>query len=233
MHSVKFMVAILDRSLCETYIEICKGLHIPITLTVRCHGTAQRVMLDYLGLERTEKRLLFSIVPSLLSRQLMREIVRKLKIDRPGSGVAALLPIQSVAGNRMMAYLSEENLPINVSEEHQMQEAPYELIVAIANNGYTEMVMDAARSAKATGGTVVHAKGTGMERAEKFFGVSLAEEKEMVFIIARRQDKANIMRAIIKNAGMRSEAGSIVFSLPVSHVEGLHLPDDDDESIDQ
>lgn len=47
----------------------------------------------------------------------------------------------------------------------------------IANQGYTELVMDAARAAHAPGGTVIHAKGTGAEKAEKFFGVSLAKEK--------------------------------------------------------
>ena len=60
----------------------------------------------------------------------------------------------------------------------------HELIMAIMNEGYSDTVMDAARSAGAGGGTVLHAKGTGRARAEKFFGVSLADEKDVVYINA-------------------------------------------------
>ena len=48
---------------------------------------------------------------------------------------------------------------------------------------YTEKVMDAARQAGAAGGTVVHAKGTGAKYA-KFFGLTLADEKEMIYIVS-------------------------------------------------
>lgn len=51
------------------------------------------------------------------------------------------------------------------------------MIIAVANQGYIEPIMEAARSAGAGGGTVIHAKGTGMEGMGKFFGVSLAAEK--------------------------------------------------------
>ena len=64
-----------------------------------------------------------------------------------------------------------------------MKETKYELLVIVTNLGYTELVMDAARGAGAGGGTVIHAKGTGMEKAEQFLGVKLAAEKEMVLIV--------------------------------------------------
>ena len=103
------------------------------------------------------------------------------------------------------------------------KENTHELIVAIANRGSMDLVMRAARSAGATGGTVLHAKGTGMELAKKFFGVSLASEKEMVLILAREADKRPIMKAVMSEAGIQSPAQSIVFSLPVGEVSGLRL----------
>ena len=97
----------------------------------------------------------------------------------------------------------------------------HELIMAIMNEGYSDTVMDAARSAGAGGGTVLHAKGTGSTRGEKFFGVSLADEKDMVYIIAHADEKAAIMRAISEKAGPGTRAGAICFSLPISSVAGL------------
>ena len=86
--------------------------------------------------------------------------------------------------------------------------------------------MDAARGAGAYGGTVIHARGTGMEKAEQFLGFSLASEKEMIFIVAQKEQKNNIMKAIMENAGSDSRAKSIVFSLPVTDTAGLRLIED-------
>lgn len=94
-------------------------------------------------------------------------------------------------------------------------------IVVIANQGSTDLVMDAAREAGATGGTVIHAKGTGTDLVRKFFGVSIASEQEMVFILARSEAKKPIMKAIMAKAGIQSAAQSLVFSLPVGDIAGL------------
>ena len=101
----------------------------------------------------------------------------------------------------------------------------YELIIAIYQKGYTDTVMDAARSAGAGGGTTIRAKGTGAKTAEKFFGISLAEEKEIVFIVSDVNKKKDIMRAIMHEAGTNTPAHALVFSLPVSETAGFRFAD--------
>ena len=96
----------------------------------------------------------------------------------------------------------------------------HEAILCIVNSGFSEAVMDAAKKAGARGGTVVKAKGTGAEIA-KFFGVSISEEKEMVYIVASRKGRDDIMRAIMEKAGRNTEAHGVVFSLPVDKVIGI------------
>lgn len=81
--------------------------------------------------------------------------------------------------------------------------------------------MDAARAAGATGGTAVHAKGTGTELAKKFFGVSLAAEKELIFILSAAETRKPIMKAIMEKAGMQTDAQALAFSLPVTDLAGL------------
>ena len=104
----------------------------------------------------------------------------------------------------------------------------HELLVVITNQGYTDQVMDAARGAGATGGTTIHAKGTGTELAKKFFGVSLAAEKELVLIVAKEEHRRPIMKAIMAQAGMTTPAQSLVFSLPVSDLAGLRQLEEED-----
>lgn len=89
--------------------------------------------------------------------------------------------------------------------------------------------MEAARSAGAHGGTVIHAKGTGMQAADKFMGVSLAIEKEMVFIVAKTEEKNSIMQAVMEKAGLNTKAKAITFSLPVTDTAGLRLVEDDND----
>ena len=112
---------------------------------------------------------------------------------------------------------------MEIEEESTLQNTDYELLVTIANGGHIETIMDAARSANAPGGTVIHAKGTGAEHAKRFLGISLAEEKEMIFIVVKTSQKQAIMKSIMKRAGVGSPAGGIVFSLPVTSTAGLRL----------
>ena len=62
-----------------------------------------------------------------------------------------------------------------------------------------------------------------MELAEKFLGVSLASEKEIIFLVTKKEEKNKVMKAVMQNAGMESKAKSIVFSLPVTDTAGLRL----------
>lgn len=103
---------------------------------------------------------------------------------------------------------------------------PLILIVAVANEGRTDTVMNAARAAGAAGGTVIHGKGPASEEAAHFFNISIASEKEMIFIVSKKEQKAQIMRSVVEKAGPSTEAGAVLFSLPVTSVEGFGLFDD-------
>lgn len=95
------------------------------------------------------------------------------------------------------------------------------MIIAVANQGYHRTDHGSGARAEPGGGTVIHAKGTGTNEMGKFFGMSLAAEKEMTMIVTRKEQKNDIMRAIMERAGMESKAKTFLFSLPVSGVAGV------------
>ena len=153
---------------------------------------------------------------------------RKLQIDAPGEGIAFLVPLSSIGGKRTLQFLlNRQELP--ESEESTLKDTTYELIIAIADQGSLDTVMDAARGAGAYGGTVIHAKGTGMEYAEKYLGVTIAAEKSMIFIVTKKEQKNSIMKAIMEQAGMHSPAKTVVFSLPVTDTAGLRMVEIEEE----
>ena len=126
-----------------------------------------------------------------------------------------------------MAYLTDNK---TVSGEKRDMNTTHELVCVILNEGCSDMVMAAARSAGATGGTVLAGKGTGARESEKFLGISLANEKDVVLIVADKAKKAAIMKAVMEKAGPGTEAAAICFSLPVTAVEGLRRIDPEDEA---
>ena len=226
MNSVYMLGIITNRGMREKFIQFFKLHNIHVTLTVLGEGTANSAILDYLGLEATGKTLYFAFITWDTWKLLKKDLYAQVKIDVPGRGIAFLVPLSSVGGKKRLQYITVGQ-ELSIEEESTLQNTDYELLVTIANSGYIETIMDAARSADAPGGTVIHAKGTGAEHAKRFLGISLAEEKEMIFIVVRRQQKNAIMKAIMEQAGTGSPAGGNIFSLPVTSTAGLRMLEDE------
>ena len=103
----------------------------------------------------------------------------------------------------------------------QPEQPAHDLVVAIVNRGFTDLVMDAALPAGARGGTVVHARGAGAKEASQFFGITIAPEKEMVLILVQHDRKVPVMQAVTRGAGLTSQGQGLVFSVPVTDVMGV------------
>jgi len=97
----------------------------------------------------------------------------------------------------------------------------HEAIFCIVNDGYSDAVMDAAKKHGARGGTVISARGTASKDAEKFFGVTVQPEKEIVMILVPSSCKDEILHALYKEVGLESAGQGIAFSLPVDGVVGV------------
>ena len=169
---------------------------------------------------------MFSVVTPAVKDVLMRELVDTMRIDRPGSGIAVCLHLSSVGGRTALNYLisgkSDAQPDMSVKEEELMNDSPYQLIVAITNTGYTGAVMEAASAAGAQGGTVLHTRATDADNANKFFGLAITEEREMILLVTSADKRAAIMQAIMEKAGAQSEAQSVVFSVKLDDVAGLY-----------
>ncbi len=225
MGKLYLMTTIVDRKVGRKYMELYKECEQNVMFSSLAAGTAASDILDYMGLEATEKVVFFSVQEEEGWLLIKKQFQKKLKIDAPGGGIAFLVPLSSIGGKKALQFLIESQ-NYQKEEESTLKDTVHELIIVIANQGNIELIMNAARGAGAYGGTVIHARGTGMEIAEKFMGVSIAAEKEMIFIVTKKEQKNGIMKAIMENAGMDTKAKSIVFSLPVTDTAGLRLIED-------
>lgn len=222
MSELFMMTTITSRNMVTKFLSFYKESQMAVSLVTLGGGTANSEMLDYFGLESSEKAVIFGIVTDEVWDYIKKGLQSKLQIDVPGTGIAFTIPLSSIGGKRELLFLTEGQ-KYEKGEESTLKETKHELLVVIANQGYSDLIMKAARSANANGGTIIHAKGIGMELAEKFLGVSLASEKEIIFLVTKKEEKNQVMKAVMQNAGMESKAKSIVFSLPVTDTAGLRL----------
>ena len=213
MNQIFLMGLIANRGLRKKYLAFFEEHHITVVLSTMAAGTASNTILDALGLEATEKTVYFALLTRDTWKSLKKELYEKMNIAVPGRGIAFLIPLSSIGGRKTLQYLTAGQT-MEIEEESTLQNTDYELLVTIANGGHIETIMDAARSANAPGGTVIHAKGTGAEHAKRFLGISLAEEKEMIFIVVKTNQKQAIMKSIMERAGIGS---------PVTSTAGLRL----------
>jgi len=221
-----FMMTITSREMLPKFLEAFDKNNLPIGFVSLGYGTAKDDILDMLGLVRSEKAVGMTVVTGEGWEEAKWYLRKKMYIDVPDTGISFIIPMSSIGGKRELAFLTAGQ-NYRKGEESVMKDTTMELLVVVSNQGHNDLVMDAARAAGAYGGTVIHARGTGMNQAELFFGVSLASEKDLTFIVTKKSQRNAIMSAIMKDAGMETPAQSIVFSLPVSDAVGLNTGDED------
>ncbi len=222
MLGLKYLITITLRENTEQYIDFFHRHNVNTVLSVYCNGTATDKMLGYLGLERTEKIMFKYVVNDSAVQDIIRGQLHEMNIAASGNGITVVVPLSGLGGTVALNHFTG-NKSVNKevgSMTAQGNDCKYALIITIVNRGGSDLVMNAAREKGARGGTIVKAMGTGAEIA-KFFGVSIPDEKELVYIVTSHADRDGIMKAIMEKAGVNSEAHGIVFALPVESVIGL------------
>ncbi|MBP5466226.1 MAG: P-II family nitrogen regulator [Clostridia bacterium] len=225
MTGVKYIITITHREYAEDYTEFFYRHGVKNLMKIFATGSAKDKTLSALGIERALKVVLCTVVRENDAAEINKGLVREMNLAERGNGFSVCMSLDGIGGESGKQYLLGDK-PLERKENSNMEEkSKYVLLVIIADKGNVDVVMDAARAAGATGGTVLPAKGTGAEIA-KFFGVAISEEKEMIYIVAKREERDVIMKAIMEKAGKDTDAHGIVFSLPVESVIGIRSFDE-------
>ncbi|MBR0463642.1 MAG: P-II family nitrogen regulator [Clostridia bacterium] len=220
-----YVVTILDRSRREEMEKLYQEMGLRVAMTWLGRGTAWPELLSMKGLSPTQKAVMATVADDETAHKLFLQTKIRLYIDIPGNGIMISIPIKAIGGAQTLAHFIGDR-PLDSTKPDMTFRN--ELIYIVLNEGHSDEVMAAARAAGATGGTVIAAKGTGVAQSEKFHGLSLANEREVVLIVAGAEIKAAIMKNVIEQAGPQTEAGAICFSVPVSHVAGIRRIDRED-----
>ena len=216
------MMTVTGRNRMPDFIKLYKDKGLNTHFISLGHGTANERYMRLLALDDMEKMVCLTIVTGRKWLEVKKAMSVRLRIEAPGVGIAYVCPLSAVGGKRELMFLTDGQ-GFEKGEEKTLKGTEQELLIVVGNQGYSEMIMDAARKVGARGGTVIHARGTGQEKAEQFLGISLASEKDMILIVTPTEMKAEMIRQIMQDAGVGTKAGAIVFSLPVTDTAGMTL----------
>lgn len=101
------------------------------------------------------------------------------------------------------------------------KERKYDLIITVLNRGFADTAVEAAKHAGAQGGTIFYARGTGIHEVEKFFGVTIQPEKEVIFNLVKHELTKEIMQSIVEKAGLNTPGRGLSFAVPVEEALGI------------
>ncbi len=222
---IRALVLITTEKLSKKAIEIYKECGLPIQYSVLAEGTASSEILDMLGLGSTEKKLLISVIPKVYADKMLQKLHSELVMNSVNTGIAFTIPLTGANSLFLKLivkdYVIDEQNGKEKGESSNMNTNNYSLVAAIVNRGFSSDVMTVAREAGAGGGTVIHSRELINEESANFWGANMQEEKEILLILTKPEDKVNIMKAISENYGTRSEANGLVISLPIDSVMGI------------
>lgn len=224
MTSFRMLFLIATPKLAGKAAGLFKEENIPVQYLFHGQGTATSEVMDMLGLDGVDKNILMSMMPKPFADEVLKKLRKKLHLGMPNTGIAFTLILSGGSGHliQLIEGLEPEEKKLFLErKEADMTDNEYSMIMAIVNQGFSEDVMNAARPKGASGGTVFHSRRVGCDQVVKFLKISVQEEREVVLILARKENKLAIMQEIGKQCGMHSKAQGAVLSLPVDNIVGL------------
>ena len=80
---MNYVISIINPEALDTLTALCAELELPITVVTHGRGTAVQSMMELLGIESNEKRIVMTVADADKTAQLITAQKRKVKIAEP------------------------------------------------------------------------------------------------------------------------------------------------------
>jgi len=224
---VKLLVGIINKEDENSFTEIVNEHAVALNFSGIGHGTARSNYMSYFGFNEVEKRITMSLIPNTAEHNILTAIGHRLKLYLAGRGIAFTMPISGISniindavltGAERTASQTDRRAPITKKKETELM---HELVIAVVNRNHTDEAIDAARTAGATGATVFHTKSINNSKAEQAIGTAIDTETDSIFFLTSYEYRGKIMEAIRDAAGLKTDGGAVIFSVPVDDLVGI------------
>lgn len=176
-------------------------------------GTIGNKFLNVLGMLEVRKEIFITIVDKKLEDKLYEEMSSKFNLEKNHHGIAFSMPLKSCL---------EIGKTKIVSKGKKEGVNDLEAIFVIVDRGLSDTVLDHAKTAGSTGGTIIHGRGAGVREKERLLDMEIEPEKEIILILSKAKKTEDIINAINKNMNIEESNKGIIFVVDVKRSLGLY-----------
>lgn len=225
------LIGFVSKGKGEQFARICRAHQALGSVILRGRGTARSEILEYLGLELDEKEIVLSHVRAERAQAMLQAVRHKMRMERPGHGIACLIPIVDSRGLkavfRFAEQLDDKNAdvepktdPFAVPDEG-IRFARHDLILASLHINIVDKVVEWSREAGAAGGTILHSRSESGSEADALFGRAIEPGRELLVMVVEKRCTKAILQKLHERLQMDECCRNIVMALPVSAEIGL------------
>lgn len=102
---LKLLITIVPRSKGEFYTDLLQSFEVNLQYAATGNGTADSDLLHLMGLDNSEKRVIFSLVRDDRAGEALAALDEKFKTIRNGKGIAFTVPLTGMIGTSVYQFL--------------------------------------------------------------------------------------------------------------------------------
>lgn len=208
------LLSIVERDKGKKLIKELENIGIRINFQSVGFGTAPTEMMDIFGLGTNDKDIIISLGTEAIVKNMMANFGTAFESHSKYGGLMIILEV-SAASRILTEILDFNNDKSTEKGDGAMKNEHHNnLIIISVNEGYSDDVMQIARKAGATGGTVIKGRLAEVEQFAEIGKNNIEGEREILCILAPSKTSKQIMVDVNKEFGLTSEANGIVLAIP-------------------
>ena len=194
---MKYLRIITVRSKGSKFMEKLEKYGAKSINCLLAEGSANTHILEILGIDKEKKEIVSALVNDDLVNGLLDDLENKF--DKKNSSIMFTTPVD---------FKGEINME-------------YEALYVIVNKENADKVIEVSQAKGAKGATVVHGRGSGIQKKSVFLNMTIEPEKDIVIMLIKKEISEDVKSAIYESMKLDENSQGILFSLPVSDVRGL------------
>lgn len=214
MINFEFIYIVVNDGIGSKVLQRAKKYGIPCGTIFYGMGTVRNKLLHFLSLDDVKKEIVLIGADTVTAKTAIRELSRDFEFEKRNKGIA--FSISTRIGIGLCSNAGD------FEGEEGENKSMYQIIFTVVNRGMAEEVVDAAHAAGSKGGTIINARGSGINDTQRLFNIDIEPEKEMVMILTKSDITNNIVGAISKAIDIEKPGNGIIFVQDVSSVYGIY-----------
>lgn len=107
-NKLEVLITIVNRTKTDFYIDLIQSHGANMQFSMSAKGTADIAILKKLGISDTDKTVIFSVIKEEDSAKALATLDEKFRTIKNGNGIAYTVPMSSIIGVSVFAFLANE-----------------------------------------------------------------------------------------------------------------------------